>query len=78
MDSILFKASKVHLLWRVTIDRLICIVLGSGSLPIQRIVELLTGGEITESLIRNRVDALAKSGLVKKHSHGITGAYIFK
>ncbi len=57
---------------RHVLDRLICIVLGSGSLPIQRIVELLTGGEITESLIRNRVDALAKSGLVKKHSHGIT------
>ncbi len=57
---------------RHVLDRLICIVLGNGSMSVRRIVELLTGGEVTESLIRNRIDALAKSGLVKKHPRGRT------
>ena len=55
---------------RHVIDIMIKKILRGGSVSIKEIVELLNGGDITESIIRNRVDALEKSGTIKKYPGG--------
>ena len=55
---------------RHVVDMLIKRLVRGGSIPIKEIVELLMGGDITESMIRNRADALEKSETIQKYSVG--------
>ena len=57
---------------RHVVDRMIKRMLRGGSTSIKEIVELLDGGDVTESMIRNRIDALEKSETVEKHPMGRT------
>ena len=57
---------------RHVIDRMIKRMLRGGSMSIKEIVELLEGGDITEPMIRNRIDALEKSETIEKYSVGRT------
>lgn len=57
---------------RHVIDRMIKRMLRGGSMSIKEIVKLLDGGDITESMIRNRIDSLEKSEIIEKHSVGRT------
>ena len=53
---------------RRVIDAFIKKLIRGGSMSIKEIVELLDGGDITESMIRNRTDALEKNGTIQKYS----------
>ena len=53
---------------RRVIDAFIKKLIRGGSMSIKEIVELLDGGNITESMIRNRTDALEKNGTIQKYS----------
>ena len=55
---------------RHVVDMLIQQLIRGGSMPIKEIVELLNGGDITESMIRNRVDALGKAKIIDKYPKG--------
>ena len=57
---------------RHVVDRMIKRMLRGGSMSIKKIVELLNGGDITEPMIRNRIDALEKSETIEKYSIGRT------
>ncbi len=57
---------------RHVVDRMIKRMLRGGGMPIKETVELLNGGDITEPMIRNRIDSLEKSETVKKYSVGRT------
>ena len=57
---------------RHVIDRMIKRMLRGGSMSIKEIIELLNGGDITEPMIRNRIDSLEKTEMVKKYSAGRT------
>lgn len=53
-------------------DRMIKKMLRGGSMSIKEIIDLLIGGDITEQMIRNRIDALTKSEIIEKYSRGRT------
>ena len=55
---------------RHVVDIMIKRILRGGSISIKEIVELLNGGDITESMIRNRIDSLEKSETIEKYSVG--------
>lgn len=57
---------------RHVIDRMIKKALHGGSMSIKEIIDLLNGGDITEPMIRNRIDALVKSEIIEKYSKGRT------
>lgn len=57
---------------RHVIDMMIKRMLRGGSMPIREIVGFLVGGDITEPMIRNRIDSLEKSKVAGKHSVGRT------
>ena len=57
---------------RHVIDRMIKRMLRGGSISIKEIIELLIGGDITEPMIRNRIDSLEKTEIVNKCSVGRT------
>ncbi len=57
---------------RHVIDQMIRRMLRGGSMTIKEIVELLNGGDITEPMIRNRIDALEKTEMIVKYSVGRT------
>ena len=64
---------------RHVVDKMIKKITRGGSMSIKEIVELLHGADITESLLRNRIDSLAKSKTIKKFSIGkITCAKLVK
>lgn len=49
-----------------TVDHEIGRILRGGRLPLRDAVPLLTGGDITAKLVRNRIEALAKQGKITK------------
>ena len=53
---------------RHVIEQLILRLIRGGRQPLKEIVALLIGGDISEQMIRNRVDALVKNSIVKKYS----------
>lgn len=55
-----------------TIDSLVVSLLLGGGMPVSEVVSLLTGGDITEVSIRNRINSLAKSSVVSKYPVGKT------
>ena len=55
---------------RHVLDRLIKIMLRGGSVSIKEITELLIGAEITEPMVRNRIDALTKAKIIEKYPVG--------
>ncbi len=55
---------------RNVIDRMIKRMLRGGGMSIKEIIELLNGGDITESMIRNRIDSLEKTEIIDKYSAG--------
>lgn len=57
---------------RHVVDRMIKRMLRGGGMSIKEIVELLNGGDITEPMIRNRIDALEKNEIIDKYSTGRT------
>ena len=57
---------------RRVVDTLIQQLVRGGSMPIKEIVELLNGYDVTESMVRNRVDALGRTKTVGKHPKGRT------
>ncbi len=57
---------------RHVIDRIIKRILHGGSMTIKEIVRWLNGGDITEPMIRNRIDALEKAENIAKYSAGRT------
>ena len=54
------------------INKIIKRMLRGGSMSIKEIIELLNGGDITETMIRNRIDALEKTEIINKYSVGRT------
>ena len=57
---------------RHVIDVMIKKLLRGGSMSIKEMVNLLIGGDVTESMIRNRVDSLEKSKVIGKYPKGRT------
>ena len=57
---------------RHVIDRMIKRMLHGGSMSIKEIIELLSGADINEPMIRNRIDALEKTEIIEKYSVGRT------
>ena len=57
---------------RHVVDLLIHHLIRGGSMSLKEIVELLNGDDITESMIRNRVDALVKVKIIDKYPKGRT------
>lgn len=57
---------------RNVIDRMIKRLLRGGGMSIKEIIELLNGGDITEPMIRNRIDSLEKTEIIGKYSAGRT------
>jgi hypothetical protein len=55
---------------RHVLDRLIKIMLRGGGLHVKEIVDFLFGDDITEQMIRNRIDSLSKDGVIEKYSMG--------
>ncbi len=55
---------------RNVIDRMIQRMLRGGGMSIKEIIELLDGGDITEPMIRNRIDSLEKTEIIGKYSAG--------
>jgi len=53
---------------RHVIEQLILRLIRGGRQPLKEIVSLLIGGDISEQMIRNRIDALVKEGTVSKYS----------
>lgn len=51
---------------RHVIDQLVQNLLRGGKEPLKEIVSLLIGGDISEQMIRNRIDALVKEGTLRK------------
>ena len=57
---------------RHVVDIMIKRILRGGSMSIKKIIELLNGEDVTEPMIRNRIDSLEKSKTIKKYSVGRT------
>ncbi len=53
---------------RHVIEQLILRLIRGGRQPLKEIVFRLNGGDISEQMIRNRIDALVKDGTVRKHT----------
>ena len=53
---------------RHVIEQLILRLIRGGRQPLKEIVSLLIGGDISEQMIRNRIDALVKEGIIRKHN----------
>jgi len=51
---------------RHVIEQLVMRIVRGGMQPLKEIVSLLIGGDISEQMIRNRIDALVKEGIVIK------------
>ena len=62
-----FDKLKMHV-----IDQLITRLLRGNTILVKEFVRLLIGGDVTESIIRNRIDALAKAGIIAKKLVGRT------
>ena len=57
---------------RHVVGKMIQRLLRGGSMSIKEVVDWLKGGDITEALVRNRIDALARSKVIKKSPNGKT------
>ena len=55
---------------RRAVDQMIRLVLLGGSLPAGEMVALLAGADITEQVIRNRIDSLERNATVRKRRAG--------
>ena len=55
-------------LGRHVIEQLIFRLIRGGRQPLKEIVSLLIGGDISEQMIRNRIDALVKEGIIRKYN----------
>ena len=55
---------------RHVLEQLILRLIRGGKQPLKEIVFNLTGGDISEQMIRNRIDALVKDGTVRKNTVG--------
>ena len=55
-------------LQRHVIDQLILRLIRGGRQPLKKIVSLLIGGDISEQMLRNRIDALVKEGIIRKYN----------
>lgn len=53
---------------RHVIEQLILRLIRGGMQPLKEIVFRLNGGDISEQMIRNRIDALVKDGTIKKYT----------
>ncbi len=53
---------------RHVIEQLILRLIRGGRQPLKEIVFRLNGGDISEQMIRNRIDALVKEGIVRKYT----------
>ncbi len=53
---------------RHVIEQLILRLIRGGRQPLKKIVSLLIGGDISEQMIRNRIDALVKEGIIRKYN----------
>ena len=62
------KAPFLNKLRRHVIDQMVQRLLRGGGMPIKETVDLLNGGDITELMIRNRIDSLTKSKIIEKYS----------
>jgi len=56
---------RIHVL-----NRLVKRILRGGPMPLNRVVDLLEGGDISDTTIRNRVDALERDGTLSKKPTG--------
>jgi len=71
-DQTRIVAPFLDKLRRNVIDRMIKRMLRGGGMSIKEIIELLNGGDITEPMIRNRIDSLEKTEIIGKYSAGRT------
>lgn len=52
---------------RHVLEQLVLRLIRSGKKPLKEIVSKLAGGDISEQMVRNRIDALVKDGTVRKN-----------
>lgn len=65
VDVPIFERLKIHVL-----TQLILLLIRGGRRPLAETISLLVGYDITERMIRNRIDALVKKGIIRKYTLG--------